>query len=281
MAGLSPVPVPLLPSNPNSPKNPNQPSSSNTPANPNVLPPNPNQHKTPYPNQLSFAAVVSSKNPSAPEAFSTSKSLLPEIAIANRPPSSVNGEPAFLISPVELSKANASFATTLVAKFSGGRPPLANIRRQVNTTWGLDKPATVGLLDARHVMIHLQSSSDLVKAWTRGNHLIDNPLFRLFRWTPAFNQKWESYFAPVWIRLPYLPLPYFHAPILKGVVNSFARFLRTDERTLTPEHPMYARVCVEIDLSKPLPPRVWVGTSKENGFWQKVVYEGNVAYCSH
>lgn len=43
---------------------------------------------------------------------------------------------------------------------------------------------------------------------------------------------------------------------------------------------MYARVCVEVDVSSALPSQVWIRTSKEDGYWQKVEYEGNINYCT-
>lgn len=132
-----------------------------------------------------------------------------------------------------------------------------------NTSWGLSQPAVVGLLDPRHVMIHLSSHEDMVKAWTRESHIIDSSLFRLFRWSPDFHPRYESSLSAVWIRLPYLPLPFLSPAYLKGLVGTFGRFLRADERTLALAHPMFARVCVEMDVSQPLPSRVWVGPSKE------------------
>lgn len=56
-------------------------------------------------------------------------------------------------------------------------------------------------------------------------------------------------------------------------------FLHADDCTLTLSHPMYARICIEVDVSLILPSRVWIGTSKETGFWQQLEFEGNVAYC--
>lgn len=38
---------------------------------------------------------------------------------------------------------------------------------------------------------------------------------------------------------------------------------------------------MEVDISKPLPSRVWIGCGKdkESGFWQKLVFESNIDYC--
>lgn len=44
---------------------------------------------------------------------------------------------------------------------------------------------------------------------------------------------------------------------------------------------MYARVCVEVNVVDVLPSRVWIGTSKDDGFRQKVEYGGNINYCVH
>lgn len=112
-------------------------------------------------------------------------------------------------------------------------------------------------------MIHLSFHEDMVKAWTRESHIIDSSLFRLFRWSPDFHPRYESSLSAVWIRLPYLPLPFLSPAYLKGLVGTFGRFLRADDRTLALAHPMFARVCVEMDVSQPLPSRVWVGPSKE------------------
>lgn len=46
-------------------------------------------------------------------------------------------------------------------------------------------------------------------------------------------------------------------------------------------HPMYPRVCIEVNVAEELRSRVWIGTSKEDGFWQRVEYEGNINYCGH
>ncbi|GJU24101.1 ribosomal protein L5 [Tanacetum coccineum] len=38
-------------------------------------------------------------------------------------------------------------------------------------------------------------------------------------------------------------------------------------------------VCMEVDISQPLPSKVWIGTGKDEGFYQKMVFEGKLAFC--
>lgn len=40
-------------------------------------------------------------------------------------------------------------------------------------------------------------------------------------------------------------------------------------------------MCIEVDLSKPLPKVVWIGTTLEEGFWQSIVFEGRLDYCTN
>ncbi|KAH0969370.1 hypothetical protein GBA52_028740 [Prunus armeniaca] len=41
-----------------------------------------------------------------------------------------------------------------------------------------------------------------------------------------------------------------------------------------------ARVCVEIDLLKPRPNRIWLGMGA-GGKWRKIIYERVPKFCSH
>lgn len=42
----------------------------------------------------------------------------------------------------------------------------------------------------------------------------------------------------------------------------------------------HARICVENDVSKPFLPSIWTGETKEEGFSQRIDFEGNNAFCT-
>lgn len=44
---------------------------------------------------------------------------------------------------------------------------------------------------------------------------------------------------------------------------------------------MYAPLCIELDVSKPLLDKLYIGINKETRWYQKNEYEGNNAYCSY
>ncbi|CAN1120518.1 hypothetical protein LINPERHAP2_LOCUS244 [Linum perenne] len=74
-------------------------------------------------------------------------------------------------------------------------------------------------------------------------------------------QKWRPHFRPeetvlstlrVWVHLPGLPLEYFDNSILKFIGDRIGRTVRIDHTTLEGSRGNFARICVEVDLCKPL-----------------------------
>uniref|UniRef100_A0A7N0U2F8 Uncharacterized protein n=1 Tax=Kalanchoe fedtschenkoi TaxID=63787 RepID=A0A7N0U2F8_KALFE len=65
---------------------------------------------------------------------------------------------------------------------------------------------------------------------------------------------------------------------LREIGRGFGRFMKVDEQTLSPANPAIARVCVEVDMARPLVQGLWVG-SETHPKWVEVDYEGCLDYC--
>ncbi|CAI0427373.1 unnamed protein product [Linum tenue] len=72
----------------------------------------------------------------------------------------------------------------------------------------------------------------------------------------------------VWLQLPGLPIHLYHKEVLTSIGNLIGRTIKLDYHTLNQRRAKFARLAVEIDLGKPLIPRVHI-----DGEWQKVEYE--------
>ncbi|CAI0459474.1 unnamed protein product [Linum tenue] len=79
----------------------------------------------------------------------------------------------------------------------------------------------------------------------------------------VLTRRWKRGFDPeegddvltnllVWVRLPKLPMDYYDSEILKDIGNSIGRYIKMDAATRDASRGHYARICVEVDLSKPL-----------------------------
>ena len=74
------------------------------------------------------------------------------------------GEPAVVFSAAEIAAIAAPFRYTLVGKFSKGRSLLPDLRKFLSTL-DLKDTASVGLLDARHVLLKFQCEADFLRVW--------------------------------------------------------------------------------------------------------------------
>lgn len=164
-----------------------------------------------------------------------------------------------------------------IMKFSAGKPRLQEIRAHIASTWDLEKQPAVGYLDPRHVTLNMASQADTKKALACPSNKIDTSLFRLFRWTPDFEIGRESSFVAVWVKFYNLPLHYYNESALQRLGSLIWTVLRADDFTLDLMHQVYARVCIEMDVTQEFENKLWIGTSKENGWMIDVEYEGNHA----
>ena len=101
---------------------------------------------------------------------------------------------------------------------------------------------------------------------------------RMFKWSPEFRSGAESTVAPIWVNFPYLPIHFFSKQNLFSIGRTLGAPLKMDAATAILDRPSVARMCIEMDLLKMFPSRIWIGCGN-NGFWQEVIYEKIPKYC--
>lgn len=95
--------------------------------------------------------------------------------------------------------------------FSAGKPNMYEIRCHITSEWQLEVQPAVGIIDPRHIMLHMASAADTKRALARTTNKIKTSLLRLFRWTPDFEIGKDSSLATVWVKMHNLPLHYFYS----------------------------------------------------------------------
>lgn len=81
---------------------------------------------------------------------------------------------------------------------------------------------------------------------------------RLFKWCPGFRPDIESSTAPIWVALPNLPLFLFNKQSLFAIGSLIGKPLTFDTATTKLSRSNVARICVEVELLKRLPHRIWM-----------------------
>ncbi|KAI8010347.1 hypothetical protein LOK49_LG06G00492 [Camellia lanceoleosa] len=78
----------------------------------------------------------------------------------------------------------------------------------------------------------------------------------------------------VWVRFPELPIEYFQEKVLYTITRQIGKPLKIDLTTALATRGRFARVCVEVDLRKPLCPQFLLGKKSYN-----IEYESMHSFC--
>ncbi|KAL0293171.1 UNVERIFIED_CONTAM: hypothetical protein Sradi_6952500 [Sesamum radiatum] len=101
---------------------------------------------------------------------------------------------------------------------------------------------------------------------------------RVFKWSPTFIPDQESSIVPVWVRFPDLPAHLFRKDALHTIAKFVGVPLQIADSTFSRSMLSRARVCIEIDLLKPLVNEIDLQINGTT-FVQKVEYEQLPPYC--
>ena len=106
--------------------------------------------------------------------------------------------------------------------------------------------------------------------WFVGDHFLS-----IRPWEPNFKPSSTNVSSiAVWIRLNELPIEYYEMEVLSQIGNSVGKILRIDTYTANEARGRFARLCVQVDVDKPLVTTVLLG-----GIHQAVNYEGIHKLC--
>lgn len=87
-------------------------------------------------------------------------------------------------------------------------------------------------------------------------------------------EKEEITSLPVWVWFPVLPVEYYSKRWIKKTDNHIGRMIKIDTATLFVSREKFARVCVEVDLRKPLK-----SGYRLRGEYRRLRYEGLHDLC--
>nr|POE67073.1 uncharacterized protein CFP56_62396 [Quercus suber] len=106
--------------------------------------------------------------------------------------------------------------------------------------------------------------------WFVGEHFLS-----IRPWMPNFRPTTANVSSiAVWIRLNELPIEYYNAEALLQIGKTIGNVLRVDTHTASETRGRFARLCVQVDVNKPLATAILIGK-----FEQPICYEGIHKLC--
>ncbi|KAL8161183.1 hypothetical protein V2J09_012672 [Rumex salicifolius] len=191
-------------------------------------------------------------------------------------PSGEDGEAEITIEQDVIDAMAGLWKQCVYVKVLGRRVALTALDRRLRDLWEPRAGIWVVDLPRQFFMIRFDSEEDYHVALTGGPWKVFGSYLLVQDWTPEFDPLCDDIVTtPVWVQIAGLPLVYYHKTILKGITSTIGHPVRIDMTTLKLQRGRFARVCVEVDLKKPLKGTVLV--NRERYF---VAYEGLSSICS-
>ncbi|KAI9122943.1 hypothetical protein K1719_005832 [Acacia pycnantha] len=184
--------------------------------------------------------------------------------------------PKFMFEEKERERLMKPFCRTLVVKLLGRQPAYGFMVKKLRQIWERKGKIDVFDLENDFYLVNFQHREDYMEALIGGPWVIADAYLSVARWRPEFspkNEKIESVVA--WVRFPDLPAPLFDKKFLLNLGNAIGKAIRLDVHTAQRTRGRFARMCVELDLNKPLVPEFNV-----EGQILSVVYESLGQLCN-
>ncbi|MQM18327.1 hypothetical protein Taro_051314, partial [Colocasia esculenta] len=167
----------------------------------------------------------------------------------------------------------------IIVKTPQGWPPFQDIRSHLTQRFQLQEDFLISAYDGRHLIIRFRNEADYYKVLLKESMFVHGRLFRFSKWSMDFSPNKDSPVVPVWLHMPGLPANFFSEPMLRTIAGSIGPVLHIDQNTSRMIRADAAVVCVQLDVSKKLPDRVWVGVGG-GGSWQPIVYPAPPLFCT-
>jgi hypothetical protein len=163
----------------------------------------------------------------------------------------------------------------IIVKLLGKTLGFFAMRDRLKALWKLT--ADMDIMDIGHgfFMVKFDLEADRKKVISGGPWMILDHYVAIRPWTTNFiSSQVKINKTLVWIRFPSLEIEYYDESLLLALATAVGRPVKVDIHTLDASRGKFARVCIEIDLDKPVVGKVWF-----RDFWYHVEYEGLHVMC--
>ena len=180
-----------------------------------------------------------------------------------------------MFSKEEKVRMRAPWSAAIIVKTYGRNIGFSYLSSRIRSLW---KPSgKLDCIDLGHdfFLIKFDCQNDLENVLKGGPWFIGQQFLAIRQWEPGFKASSASLSSvAVWIRLPELPIEYYEPSALLKIGQAIGPILRIDAHMASNVRGRFARICVQVNLDKPLIYSIQIGKMV-----QKVQYEGLNSLC--
>ncbi|XP_023926069.1 uncharacterized protein LOC112037459 [Quercus suber] len=167
------------------------------------------------------------------------------------------------------------WSKALIVKVYGKSVGLNFLHNRLLSLW--KPPGRLDCVDLEHgfYLTRFSLKDDYEAILKKGPWFIRENFLSIRPWEPDFRPALANVTSiAVWIRIKELPIEYYNPEALIHIGKSIKNVLRVDSHTAMETRGRYARICVQVDVDKPLPTAVLIGKCE-----QTICYEGLQSLC--
>ncbi|XP_058784859.1 uncharacterized protein LOC131659723 [Vicia villosa] len=155
------------------------------------------------------------------------------------------------------------------------------VRKFMNTTWNFVTMPDLYYNEEGYFIVRFRNREDKTAVLMRGPYTIHKKPILLHDWTHKFTLQDDILrVLPIWVMFPQLPLVYWGEKSLGKITSAIGKPLMTDECTAKKLRVSYARVLIEVDVTKELKQYITIRDPTGEKLMQQVDYEWTPPYCS-
>ena len=157
----------------------------------------------------------------------------------------------------------APWSKALIVKVYGRTTGYNYLTFKINALWNPIARMTYVDLGKDFFLIKFSAKEDYDKVLRGGPWFIGGHFLAIKPWEPYFKAM-EAKFSSVavWVRLPEFPIEFYDKIVLKEIGNAIGPMLRIDYYTASSTRGSFVRLCIQVDLDKPLINTVKIGRLK-------------------
>ncbi|XP_058783664.1 uncharacterized protein LOC131658381 [Vicia villosa] len=242
------------------------------------------------------SSQIQNNTPTAAEAKGSGEPLSPkklwvDVISGNRNPTNglqmefvapkvVNGEIEVEIEEDDIASEIRYWDTALIMYVLGGDLSMNTVKQFMIRNWNFAKLPDMFFNDEGYFILRFPSMDDKDLVLTKGPYTIHNMPMLLTDWKPNFDLKKDMLRTiPIWVTLPHLPLHLWGQRSLSKIGSALGTPLVTDECTANKLRVSYARILVEMDITKPPITEISIRDAEGNKRKQIVEYDWRPNYC--
>lgn len=164
-----------------------------------------------------------------------------------------DGCPVIRLSREDKIRLRKPWRQTLIVKVLGRTIGYTYLLRRIRALWKPKAPIELVAFENDYFIVRFASVDDYEFAKYEVQWLIMDHYLIVKEWFPNFDphsDKTEQ--VLVWVRFPCLPIQYYDKDFLMKIGSKIGRPIRVDQATSLVSRGKFARICVEVDISKPL-----------------------------